>query len=167
MRTVLEREHFGERLREALERANYSPASPTAVAREFNIRFPGRPVSAHAVRKWLNGEAIPTAEKLNTLSRWLGVPAGWLRFALEKPASRAAPEKAMSGLIPRLNPEDVKLISSLKELDAHHRLLLTEIIGILARLKPASGLTEKDKLALLFTEEAVAALASCAERPPF
>lgn len=40
----------------------------------------GTPVTPHAVRKWLIGEAIPTQEKILVLAKWLNVSAAWLRF---------------------------------------------------------------------------------------
>src|SRR4051794_21105690 len=80
MTPSIEREGFSERLQQALRNADYSMDSPTQLAREFNIRFEGRPITVHAARKWLVGEAIPTQEKLRTLAHWLGVPAEWLRF---------------------------------------------------------------------------------------
>src|SRR6476619_4237714 len=80
MKASIEREDFSGRLQLALRNADYSPDSPTPLAREFNIRFAGRPITVHAARQWLVGEAIPTQEKLRTLAQWLGVPAEWLRF---------------------------------------------------------------------------------------
>jgi transcriptional regulator with XRE-family HTH domain len=80
MNSTNERESFSERLQQALKNAHYSPDSPTRLAREFNIRFEGRPITVHAARKWLVGEAIPTQEKLRMIAQWLGVPADWLRF---------------------------------------------------------------------------------------
>src|SRR6476661_893077 len=80
MNSSNERESFSERLQQALKNAHYSPDSPTRLAREFNIRFDGRPITVHAARKWLVGEAIPTQEKLRMIAQWLGVPADWLRF---------------------------------------------------------------------------------------
>src|SRR3954470_8981804 len=80
MNSSNERESFSERLQQALKNAHYSPDSPTRLAREFNIRFDGRPITVHAARKWLVGEAIPTQEKLRMIAQWLGVPAEWLRF---------------------------------------------------------------------------------------
>ena len=84
MKAFLEREDFSGRLQQALRNAEYSPESPTQLARKFNMRFAGRPVTVHAARKWLVGEAIPTQEKLRTLADWLGVPADWLRFGGEQ-----------------------------------------------------------------------------------
>ncbi|ATE62743.1 hypothetical protein CCZ27_16780 [Thauera sinica] len=50
------------------------------MAREFNRRYAGTPVTLHATRKWLEGEAIPAQDKLRVLADWLGVTAEWLRF---------------------------------------------------------------------------------------
>src|SRR3569623_3023484 len=80
MKASTERKEFSERLQQALRNTDYSPDSPTQLAREFNVRFSGRPITVHAARKWLVGEAIPTQEKLRALAQWLGVPAEWLRF---------------------------------------------------------------------------------------
>ena len=48
MKASIEREDFSERLQQALRNADYSPDSPTQLAREFNIRFTGRPITVHA-----------------------------------------------------------------------------------------------------------------------
>lgn len=55
-------------------------SSPTRLAREFNRRYPGTPVTQHASRKWLHGEAVPAQDKLRVLADWLGVAVAWLRF---------------------------------------------------------------------------------------
>jgi hypothetical protein len=75
-----ERTDFSVRLRETLLSAHGLPPSPTVVAREFNFRFVGKPITVHAARKWLVGEAIPTQDKLRALARWLDVSVDWLRF---------------------------------------------------------------------------------------
>jgi hypothetical protein len=68
MNSNLERLEFSKRLQQALRNAEYSPNSPTQLAREFNVRFAGHPVTVHAARKWLQGESIPTQEKLRALA---------------------------------------------------------------------------------------------------
>jgi hypothetical protein len=80
MRATLEREAFSQRLREALRRVGDDGSSPTRLAREFNRRYPGRPITLHAARKWLQGEALPAQDKMRVLADWLGVSAEWLRF---------------------------------------------------------------------------------------
>ncbi|THC43565.1 hypothetical protein [Massilia sp. Mn16-1_5] len=130
MNSTNERESFSERLQQALKNAHYSPDSPTRLAREFNIRFEGRPITVHAARKWLVGEAIPTQEKLRMIAQWLGVPADWLRFGgAEAPGAQAEGSGAA-----RFESADVKLIADLQRLDEHHRQLAREFIRMLVRM---------------------------------
>ncbi|MRV70954.1 hypothetical protein GJ700_04370 [Duganella sp. FT92W] len=101
------------------------------MAREFNIRFDGRPITVHAARKWLVGEAIPTQEKLRMIAQWLGVPADWLRFG--GPESEAPASENGSNLS-RFESADVKLIADLQRLDEHHRQIAREFIRMLVRV---------------------------------
>ncbi|HJV80642.1 hypothetical protein [Noviherbaspirillum sp.] len=131
MNPSIEREGFSERLQLALRNADYSPDSPTQLAREFNIRFEGRPITVHAARKWLVGEAIPTQEKLRTLAQWLGVPAEWLRFGgTETHTTVDAP-----GSPARFETADVKLIADLQRLDDHHQAIARDFIRMLVRMQ--------------------------------
>jgi transcriptional regulator with XRE-family HTH domain len=119
-----ERHQFSERLQQALCSAEYSPDSPTQLAREFNARFAGRPVTVHAARKWLMGESIPTQEKLRSLAKWLNVTAEWLRFGT------ASANNSNSSL----NSSDAKIIASLRQLDEENRHLVFEFIRLLVRM---------------------------------
>ncbi|TFW10820.1 hypothetical protein E4L96_22615 [Massilia arenosa] len=131
MNSSNERESFSERLQQALRNAHYSPDSPTRLAREFNIRFEGRPITVHAARKWLVGEAIPTQEKLRMIAQWLGVPAEWLRFGGSEHAPNGSGEGASNA---RFESADVKLIADLQRLDEHHRQIAREFIRMLVRM---------------------------------
>ncbi|OGA46990.1 MAG: hypothetical protein A3F74_17200 [Betaproteobacteria bacterium RIFCSPLOWO2_12_FULL_62_58] len=75
-----EKQGFSKRLKEAIRRARIDISSPTLIAREFNLRYHGDPVSTQAVRKWLSGKALPSQDKIRALGLWLDVPAHWLRF---------------------------------------------------------------------------------------
>lgn len=132
MNSSNERESFSERLQQALKNAHYSPDSPTRLAREFNIRFDGRPITVHAARKWLVGEAIPTQEKLRMIAHWLGVPAEWLRFGGTD--SDAASHGETAHGTARFESADVKLIADLQRLDEHHRQIAREFIRMLVRM---------------------------------
>jgi len=129
MNPTIEREGFSERLQKALRNAEYSSDSPTQLAREFNVRFEGRPITVHAARKWLVGEAIPTQEKLRTLAQWLGVSTEWLRFGGE---DQVATETGASAS--RFESTDVKLLTDLQRLDKHHQALAREFIRMLVRM---------------------------------
>jgi hypothetical protein len=50
-----EKQGFGKRLKEAMRKARVDAGSPTRIAREFNLRYHGDPVTTQAVRKWLAG----------------------------------------------------------------------------------------------------------------
>ena len=128
MNPSIERESFSERLQSALRKADYSPDSPTQLAREFNIRFEGRPITVHAARKWLVGEAIPTQEKLRALAQWLGVPADWLRFGGNE-GQNTEPSNQK-----RYDSADVKLLADLQRLDEHHQALAREFMRMLVRM---------------------------------
>ncbi|GAB3545124.1 hypothetical protein GCM10027343_21100 [Noviherbaspirillum agri] len=130
MNPSIEREGFSERLQQALRNADYSPDSPTQLAREFNIRFEGRPITVHAARKWLVGEAIPTQEKLRTLAQWLCVPAEWLRFG----GTESGSALDATGTPARFESVDVKLVADLQRLDEYHQTLAREFIRMLVRL---------------------------------
>jgi transcriptional regulator with XRE-family HTH domain len=131
MNSSTERESFSVRLQQALKNAHYSPDSPTRLAREFNIRFDGRPITVHAARKWLVGEAIPTQEKLRMIAQWLGVPAEWLRFG---GADSVAPNGELLNGLARFESADVKLVADLQRLDEHHRQIAREFIRMLVRI---------------------------------
>ncbi|MEY3721526.1 MAG: hypothetical protein RL618_2045 [Pseudomonadota bacterium] len=122
-----ERLEFSKRLQQALRNAEYSPNSPTQLAREFNERFAGHPVTVHAARKWLQGESIPTQEKLRALASWLEVPADWLRFG-------NAAEQRAKGQAAALSPTDSKIIGMLEQLDEHHKAIALELLRTLARV---------------------------------
>jgi transcriptional regulator with XRE-family HTH domain len=130
MSSSSEREGFSERLQHALRHANYSADSPTQLAREFNVRFEGKPITVHAARKWLVGEAIPTQEKLRALAQWLGVPAEWLRFG----GSETGTAVEAPGAPARFESADVKLIADLQRLDSHHQAIAREFIRMLVRM---------------------------------
>lgn len=124
-----ERARFQARLAKALQFAGYVHDSPTQLAREFNFRFTGKPVTIHAARKWLVGESIPTQDKLRILAQWLGVTAEWLRFgdteqiAVAKPARQAPAASSIEG----------RLLADLAALDPYDRRLAHDFVSMLAQ----------------------------------
>lgn len=73
------KQKFADQLREAMLAAGYE-AKPAVLEREFNTRHWGKPMSLHGVRLWLLGETMPDFKKLETLSKWLGVPVQQLGY---------------------------------------------------------------------------------------
>ena len=70
---------FAKRLSIAMQTQGYE-AKPSVLEREFNLRHNGKPVTFAGVSKWLKGTAMPSADKLLTLSKWLDVPPEELAF---------------------------------------------------------------------------------------
>ena len=130
-----ERVKFQARLAKSLRFAGYPHDSPTQLAREFNFRYSGRPVTIHAARKWLVGESIPTQDKLRILATWLGVTAEWLRFGdTGETGETSAPQKTAP------SSEESKLLADLMLLDPYHRKLAQDFIAMLvAKNTPAAG----------------------------
>ena len=54
--------------------------SGAVLEREFNAQWLGAPVRRQTVWKWLNGESIPTQDKLQELAKRLKVEPHYLRF---------------------------------------------------------------------------------------
>ena len=71
---------FAKRLTGLLNDAGIGTSSPTHVAHEFNRRYVGKSVTAQAVRNWINGEAMPTADKIRVLAKWLKASPHWLHY---------------------------------------------------------------------------------------
>lgn len=84
-------------------------------------------MTVHAARKWLQGESIPTQEKLRALASWLDVPADWLRFG-------NAAEQRARGSSTVLSPTDNKIVATLGQLDDHHKTIALEFLRTLARM---------------------------------
>jgi len=130
-----ERSQFSARLKAVLASARGLQPSPTLVAREFNERFAGKPVTVHAVRKWLVGEAIPTQDKLRALAKWLEVSVEWLRFG---GASGNATFLSQQYSELRFSPQE-QLIRLFLSLPSRERKLAQDFIAMLGKKSRAHG----------------------------
>ena len=119
-----ERTQFAARLAESLKTVRTSNLAE--FTREFNLRSGSPPVTVHAVRKWFNGDSIPTQEKIQILAALAGVSAPWLRFG-----------DVNNEIPPHILPDskevrDIRsLVNDVSVLDAHGRHLLQGIIKLL------------------------------------
>jgi len=122
-----ERQHFSKRLREALRRASAADGT-AAIAREFNLRYQGQPVTAQAVGKWLAGRALPSQDKIRALSLWLDVSPHWLRFGDGE--SKAAPVVRQATATYRVDPQwPAKKYEALSE--AHKKMVVEVLLALL------------------------------------
>jgi transcriptional regulator with XRE-family HTH domain len=126
----VERRGFSERLQQALRNSDFTPDSPTQLAREFNLRCAGRVVTVHAARKWLVGEAIPTQDKLRALAQWLGVSTEWLRFGGDYTEVKAV---TVADLERRIAPQELAVFEQFMKLDGQRRLVVHQLIRMLSQ----------------------------------
>lgn len=119
-----ERAAFTCRLASALVRAGFSQISNTGLAREFNARSRTKPLTVHAVRKWMAAESIPTQPRLLVLADWLAVSPEWLRFGDE---TRQTPSSTAE--IPEMG--NASLISDIGRLDPIDRGLVRELVNVM------------------------------------
>jgi hypothetical protein len=127
----IERAEFSVRLQKSLAMNGYAPDSPTILAREFNIRFSGKPITVHAGRKWLVAEALPTQEKLRLLADWLGVGVQWLRYGDEEDQ----PGKAKVSDINQLSRKEIAMLHALRLLNTSDVELIHQMIFRLSNSK--------------------------------
>lgn len=127
-----EKQDFSKRLRESLRRARASSGA-AGVAREFNLRYEGTPVTAQAVRKWLAGEALPSQDKLRALARWLDVSPHWLRFGDSDAAASETPALRQPAAAYRVDA--AWLVKKYEALTDAHKKTVVEILIALSRLE--------------------------------
>lgn len=129
-----EKQDFSKRLKEAMRRARVDAASPTRIAREFNLRYDGDPVTTQAARKWLSGQSLPSQDKIRVLAGWLGVPAQWLRFG-ETERGEERPVSAVRQETPPYRTDHAWVGKKFEQLDEPHKKMIVEMVLALLRLE--------------------------------
>lgn len=129
-----EKQDFSKRLKEAMRRSRVDAASPTRIAREFNLRYHGDPVTTQAVRKWLSGQSLPSQDKIRALAGWLDVPAQWLRFG------ETERKEERSGIVarqetPAYRTDQAWVGKKFEQLNEPHKKMIVEIVLALLRLE--------------------------------
>jgi transcriptional regulator with XRE-family HTH domain len=119
-----EAKRFSERLKQSMTDAGYE-VRPVVLEREFNQRSWGRSVSFQAVRRWLQGEAVPTQDRLQVLAEWLGVDPHWLRFG-EKLSGSVQEQRARWDS--KITPEEREAIEAFLALPPDKRKLFGQLM---------------------------------------
>jgi hypothetical protein len=124
MEPITEREKFSIRLKEALKEAGVAHESPAVLVRAFNRRYPGKAVSYYTARKWLIGEAIPSQDKLRTLTQWLRVTNNWLRFGDGEKSTTPASQNQSAQI-------DYELMQTITRLTDEQQTLIRNLVASL------------------------------------
>jgi transcriptional regulator with XRE-family HTH domain len=125
-----EKQGFSRRLRDSLKRAQPAGGA-AAIAREFNLRYDGTPVTVQAVRKWVSGKALPSQDKIRALALWLEVSPQWLRYG-EGESSGARTLRQES---PAYRADAAWLAKKYEALNDPHKKMIVELIVALLRLE--------------------------------
>ena len=125
------RHRFAGRLREALIQAGYE-AKPAVLEREFNLRYWGKPVTLHGVRRWLKGETLPTEDKLLVLANWLQVDPRALRFGED-----GIPQRESRSRYDALTIQEREVIDAFLKLSQPRRRLVRDMILSFAQAEQA------------------------------
>lgn len=120
---------FSQRLQKAMQDAGYV-VRPVVLEREFNQRYWGRSVSFQAVRRWLNGEAVPTQDRLQVLAEWLNVDPHWLRFGERLNGSPTEQRKRWDA---KMSPQERELVEVFMNLTPEKRKIVGEVIKAFAK----------------------------------
>ena len=125
-----EKKEFSERLRAAMK-AQRLDVSGAVLEREFNLHWSGKPVRRQTAWKWLNGEAIPTQDKLQELAKWLKLDSQHLRFGDQAHTHLRAEQKRWDEGVGYLERET---FDAFLKLPAPHRKLIREVILTFAKV---------------------------------
>ncbi|MCL2345020.1 MAG: hypothetical protein FWC58_04105 [Desulfobulbus sp.] len=130
-----EKAEFAARLKQALVDAGYEPR-PSVLEKGFNSRYWGRSVSLQAVSQWLNGQAIPAQDKLQTLAEWLNVEPHVLRFgSLVNKKVQARRQRWDEGI----GHQEREVFEDFLKLSAPERKIVREVILAFVRGQPTEG----------------------------
>ncbi len=131
MALIDEKQSFSRRLRDSLRRVHAAAAGPAAIAREFNLRYDGTPVSVQAVRKWISGEALPSQDKIRALALWLDVSPHWLRYG----DSDAAGGRTVRQETGTYRADPAWISKQYEALNDAHKKMIAELLIALLRLE--------------------------------
>lgn len=129
-----EKQGFSKRLRESLRRAGAPAEGPTEIAREFNLRYHGTPVTPQAVRKWLGAKSLPSQDKLRALAFWLEVSPAWLRFG-ESDAKGGRVPAGIRQDVAAYRVDHAWLARKFEALSEPHKRMTVELVVALLRLE--------------------------------
>ena len=129
-----EKQGFSKRLRESLRRAGAPVEGPTEIAREFNLRYHGTPVTPQAVRKWLEAKSLPSQDKIRALAFWLAISPAWLRFG-EPDAKGGRAQAGVRQDVAAYRVDHAWLARKFEALSEPHKRMTVELVVALLRLE--------------------------------
>jgi transcriptional regulator with XRE-family HTH domain len=127
---MIEKKAFSGQLRAAMK-AQRLEISGAVLEREFNLHWSGNPVRRQTAWKWLNGEAVPTRDKLQSLAKWLKLDPQRLRFGDHVRAHLLAEQKRWDE---GAGFQERETFNAFLQLPASQRKLIREVIQTFAKV---------------------------------
>ena len=124
-----EKLEFATRLKAAMVAAGLEPR-PAVLEKQFNSHYWGRSVTFQAVSRWLNGQSIPSQEKLQVLAELLKVEPQALRYG-EQAAKKVRERKAQWEQA--INFQERETFEAFLSLPAAQKKVAREVILALAK----------------------------------
>gem|GEM_PF-852651 len=118
MKILTEKEKFSARLKLALSAMAMQNLKTSEIATKFNLQHPNESVTQQAVHKWLNGLAIPSMDKIETLSKWLSVKPEWLRYGVDDNEKMTMLDEVLLKMIIGLSEQQKSAFIGRNRLDA-------------------------------------------------
>lgn len=126
-----EKRAFGRRLSQGMVAKGLKPR-PAVLERQFNLRYQGKPMSLHGVRRWLKGETIPAQQKVVVLAEILDLDPQELRFGRREGRPTALVREPDVRWLADLGWSDRALYQAIKSLKAPQRKVVRDLILLLA-----------------------------------
>jgi hypothetical protein len=125
------KKQFAAQLKKALEKAGLEPI-PSILEREFNQKTMGGDITLHGVRRWLEGEVIPTRGKLEVLEKWLKADFVQFRPAKLNPKSTGVKENAGEWRA-KIPAQELEIVEMFLGLPTQQKKIIREVIQAFAK----------------------------------
>jgi hypothetical protein len=133
------KQQFADRLRDAMVKTGLKP-EPAVLERNFNLRYFGKPITLHGVRKWLIGESIPPYDKIIVLAEMLNIPPEELTFGL---GVKQKIKEARARWDEGIGYQEREIFEAFLALPTPQRKIVREVILTFAKAYPAVKTTGK------------------------
>jgi transcriptional regulator with XRE-family HTH domain len=120
---------FARRLKLAMEDVGLDP-KPAVLEKKFNLNYFGKkPVTLHAVMRWMNGKSLPTDDKIKVLAKLLKVEPEELTGGT-KPVLQVREEK---GAWEKSSDQEREAFEAFLALPAFQKKVVREVILAFAK----------------------------------
>lgn len=75
---------------------------------------------------------MPTADKMETLADWLGVPLQWLRYGIPETTAKSRSKPTKKSDLGTLSADETELIARLRAMPEVRRKLVLDLVGQLS-----------------------------------